>query len=373
MENSTTPRKEPYIEKDDLAFFNGVIEDFLGQRTTIVMLPFSLKSIEGFEGDDMWNELKKQAVIYYRDVKEELPSNSKPQDYNRVGAASISGYEGIVNMAERITSIVDEVVEEEEEIKVFDNAFDKIVLPKGFKEKIIEVTSQLKESKKIFEEWGLNDKIKKGKGVNLLFSGESGTGKTYCGEVIAEYLGTKAEIISVSDIEDKYVGQSERNVSGIFKRLKGGSVVLILDEVDSWLSSRSGSKQHHENKLTNQFLIELERHNGIVVMTTNRPVKLDKALQRRIDLNMHFPFPNQEARKKIWEYIIPEKMPKDGEIDFDKISEARLNGGNIKNAILTAARKMVIKDVKLTTDIILESVKEEVAEIEQVANSKDHS
>jgi SpoVK/Ycf46/Vps4 family AAA+-type ATPase len=372
MENpeDTQEIQAPYIEKDDLAFYNGEIRDFLGKKIAVSMMPFSLKSLEGVEGKEVWSELTRQAVIHLRDITEELPSNAKPQDYERVGAASYIGYQGILNIADRVSSKEEEP---EVEVEVFDNAFDKIVLPKGFKEKIIEVTSQLKDGKKIFEEWGLNEKIKKGRGVNLLFSGESGTGKTYCGEIIADYLGTKAEIISVSDIEDKYVGQSERNVSGIFKKLKGGSVVLILDEVDSWLSSRSGSKQHHENKLTNQFLIELERHNGIVVMTTNRPVKLDKALQRRIDLNMNFPFPDVSARKKIWEYIIPEKMPKDGDIDFSKVALFKLNGGNIKNALLTAARKMVISNSKLSTDLLVKSIQEEMSEIDQVANSKDHS
>jgi SpoVK/Ycf46/Vps4 family AAA+-type ATPase len=121
------------------------------------------------------------------------------------------------------------------------------------------------------------------------------------------------------------------------------------------------------------MLIELERHNGICIMTTNRPIKLDKALQRRIDLCLDFPNPDRDAKKRIWEYIIPDKLPKE-DIDYDKLSEFELNGGGIKNALMSAARKMIVEGIKkLDTNLLIKSITEELAEIEVVSNGRDHS
>lgn len=362
------------INKSDLGFFNGTIRKRVedgrtnyNKEYTVTCMPFDYTLLP--DGERKWDYLKDLAVEHLKTTGE-LPTFAQEQDYERCGTATYLPYSKLNTIASMLENVDGE---EEYEIKLFDNAFDKIILPNGYKERIIETVAQLKDSKKIFEEWGLEEKIKKGKGVNLLFSGDSGTGKTYCGEVIADYLGVKAEVVSVADIEDKYVGQSERNISNLFKSLKGGNKVLIIDEADSFLMSRAELRQSYENKLTNQFLIELERHNGICVMTTNRPVKLDKALARRIDINLNFPFPNKEARKEIWKYIIPEKMPKE-DIDYDKIAEIKISGGIIKNAILACARKMVTHNIKkLNTDLILQAAGEELIELENDAKNKDYS
>lgn len=206
-----------------------------------------------------------------------------------------------------------------------------------------------------------------------MFSGASGTGKTYCGEIVAEYLGFKPILVSVATIESKWLGESEQNVSRLFNSINSKKEVLILDEIDSFLTSRGEAKHHHDNKLTNQFLIELERHNGVCVMTTNRPVKLDKALQRRIDLVLDFPQPSLKARYKIWEWIIPDEMPKE-KIDFGRLAEKPINGGIIRNSLMSAARKMITRGMKkLTTELLIECINEDASEIDHLNNGKDHA
>jgi len=374
---SKESKEAEYVSKLDiprsrLTFFFGSIKkkETFSDSHNIVAMPFDFTEIEDLEGDKKWDRLTQMAVNYLKETGE-LPTFAQEQDYERTGACSYVPYHIFYTTAKLIEAKKED--EKPKEIKVFNNAFDKIVLPEGFKEKIIETVAQLKDSKKLFEEWGLGEKIKRGRGVNLLFSGQSGTGKTYCGEIIAEYLGTTFEIVSAADIEDMYVGNSEKNVKRIFDSLKGNNKVLIIDEADSFLISRGERKQNHENTLTNQMLIELERHNGICIMTTNRPIKLDKALQRRIDLCLDFPNPDRYAKKRIWEYIIPDKLPK-GDIDYDKLAEFELNGGGIKNALMSAARKMIVEGIKkLDTNLLIKSITEELAEIEVVSNGRDHS
>lgn len=357
------------IPRERLCFYFGNLRKKDGYESHVVNgMPFDLDEID--DGDKRWDQLKDLAVAYLRDDLKELPSYAKEQDYERYGG---SGYQGLTTMQSWYDTLQSQESGAITIDKTFDNAFDKIILPDGFREKIIETVTQLKEKKKIFDDWGLGEKIRKGKGVNLLFSGQSGTGKTYAGEIIAEYLGFEADVVSVATLESKWVGESEKNVSNIFKSLGGSKKVLILDEADSFLSARGGHDVVHQAKLTNQFLIELERHEGVVVMTTNRPVALDKALSRRIDLVLDFPAPGPKAREAIWRYMIPEKMPTD-KIDFEELAKVELNGGEIKNAVLAAARRTITQDKKnVEHAMLLAAAQEEHAERKVLHEGKDHS
>jgi hypothetical protein len=66
-------------------------------------------------------------------------------------------------------------------------------------------------------------------------------------------------------------------------------------------------------------------------------------------------------------------MPKDGEIDYEKIASFELNGGQIKNAILSAARKMVATKTKLSTELIVTAATEEKRDAEKLLKGEDHS
>jgi len=305
------------INPDNLAFYWGTLKkkETFGDSHLVNSMPFDLSDIENLGDEKQWEKLESLAFHYLVETGE-LPSFAKEQDYERTGGCSFAKLNYFTNVLNIIESKDDN--DEKFEMTVDEGAFEKIILPQEFKQRIIETIIQLKEYDLIFEKWGFGEKIKKGKGVNLLFSGESGTGKTYAGEIIAEYINAPSELVSVASIESKWVGESEKNISMLFKSLKKGNKVLILDEVDSFLTSRSSNNDSspHYNKLTNQFLVELERHDGICVMTTNRPVKLDKALARRIDVVLDFPFPNEEARERIWKHHIPAKAPIKGDIDF---------------------------------------------------------
>ena len=313
------------------------------------------------------NDLLEIAVRFLISTKE-LPSTALFQDYCiDYRTLYSSSYKVTVDMYNQLKSMGCD-----EPIIMDDDAFKDIILPNGMSNKIREVVSQLRSSEKIFEEWGLGEKIKKGKGVNILLTGPSGTGKTYCGEIIAKYLGVEPNIQSVASIESKWVGESEKNISNLFKLLSSNkSSVMILDEADSWLTSRGDHNVLHGSKMTNQFLMELERHNGVCIMTTNRPVKLDRAVERRIDLVLEIPRPTKETREKIWRHMIPKKLPTD-KIYYGQLSELDLTGGDIKNALLSAVRKTVFnKEDKVSFLNIFGCAEEETKNI--IDDGKDYS
>jgi SpoVK/Ycf46/Vps4 family AAA+-type ATPase len=360
------------INPDNLCFYVSTVskKESFG-KNKMVWMPFDSDIVDGLDGDDVWDKLHEYSVEWLI-IEGVLPTFAKPQDYERSGRAMYRGYQNL----SAFHQLAGEVQTGDDfKMTIDEGVFEKIIIPKEFKQKIIEAITQLKEYDLIFKKWGFGEKIKKGKGVNLMFSGASGTGKTYCGEIIADYIGAPYELVSVASIESKWVGESEKNISNIFKSLDKGNKVLILDEVDSFLTSRQSHSQAspHYNKLTNQFLVELERHNGICVMTTNRPIMLDKALQRRIDVVLDFPFPDREARERIWKHHIPDKAPVDKDVDYKKIAEVKLNGGQIKNAILEAARKAALGDKKITEKMLIDSANNELAEANTLLKGKDHS
>ncbi len=111
-----------------------------------------------------------------------------------------------------------------------------------------------------------------------------------------------------------YVGESEKNVRGIFDKyyeIRDKSKVepiLLLNEADQFLSSRttssgSGSEKMH-NQMQNIFLEQIERFDGILIATTNLLESLDKAFSRRFNYKIEFKKPNFEERKELWEKLL---------------------------------------------------------------------
>lgn len=96
------------------------------------------------------------------------------------------------------------------------------------------------------------------------------------------------------------------------------------------------------------MLQELERYEGVIILTTNMDVLLDPALERRIALKIKFEAPEQALQAEIWKAHIPESITLSGDIDFKLLAKRYdFPGGNIKNSVLNAIRK--ISSEKRTT------------------------
>ena len=86
------------------------------------------------------------------------------------------------------------------------------------------------------------------------------------------------------------------------------------------------------------LLQEVERFDGIIIMTTNLEANIDRAFERRILFKIEFPSPEAAERERIWQTLIPQKTPVDESLDFEFLAERyELTGGQIKNAIVRAA------------------------------------
>ncbi len=99
----------------------------------------------------------------------------------------------------------------------------------------------------------------------------------------------------------------------------------------------------------NTLLTEIEKFEGVCILATNRIETLDEALERRISLIVEFPEPTHPQRQQIWKKLIPKKMPLEKDVVVEKLADHKLTGGQIKNAVLQAARLALATDAKTVT------------------------
>ncbi len=216
--------------------------------------------------------------------------------------------------------------------------WDDIVLLPDKKDQLREVCNYVKNYPTIYESWGF-DKHSRSRGLNVLFSGPSGTGKTMAAEIIAGELGLDMYKIDLSMVVSKYIGETEKNLNRIFKDAEDTNAVLFFDEADALFGKRSEVKDAHDryaNIEINYLLQKMEEHEGIVVLASNMQKNMDEAFIRRMNFIVEFPFPNDAYRLEIWKKIFPKMAPL-GKIDFESLSKLQISGGNIKNITLTAA------------------------------------
>jgi hypothetical protein len=220
-------------------------------------------------------------------------------------------------------------------------SWDDIVLPEDNIAQMRELCQQAQHRHTVYGEWGFDRKLSLGKGLNALFSGPPGTGKTMAAEVIANELQLDLYRIDLSQVVSKYIGETEKNLHQIFQESQGGNAILFFDEADALFGKRSEVKDAHDryaNIEVGYLLQKMEEHEGVAILATNLSQHIDEAFLRRMHFIIEFPFPDQEYRKRIWQVMFPREAPLSQEVDFESLArEIKLPGGNIKNIALAAA------------------------------------
>ena len=199
-----------------------------------------------------------------------------------------------------------------------------------------------KNHSKVMHEWGFARHLATGKGLCILFDGVPGTGKTFAAEVIANELHRPLQRVDMSNLVSKWVGETGENIVKLFAAARTNQSILLLDEADALLSKRtaqtSKSTDRYANMEINIILQEIERYDGITILTTNLGQSLDEALERRIQYRITFKEPGVSERQKLWCSLIAPEAPVEPNINYFKLArDYELCGGHIKNAILHAA------------------------------------
>jgi SpoVK/Ycf46/Vps4 family AAA+-type ATPase len=180
-----------------------------------------------------------------------------------------------------------------------------------------------------------------GKGLNVLFAGDSGTGKTMAAEIIATDLGLELYKVDLSTLVSKYIGETEKNLDRIFTAAREANAILFFDEADAIFGKRSEVKDAHDryaNIEVGYLLQKMEEYDGVVILATNLKKNIDDAFVRRLHMTIDFPFPEEEDRMRIWQKVFPPEAPLDPDVDLRFLArQFKVTGGNIRNIALLAA------------------------------------
>ena len=217
--------------------------------------------------------------------------------------------------------------------------WDDIVLPADELRQLHAVAAHISHRGTVYSDWGFDDRFNLGTGLNVLFSGPSGTGKTMAAEILANEAGLDLFKIDLASVVSKYIGETEKHLKRIFDEAEHSDALLFFDEADALFGERSEVSDSHDryaNVEVSYLLQRMEEHDGTVIMTTNLEENIDDAFRRRINRTVEFPRPDQASRYAIWQSIFPEDTPV-GDLDYEFLSSFDLTGGNVENVALTAA------------------------------------
>lgn len=252
--------------------------------------------------------------------------------------------------------------------------WQQLVLPPEQKSLLQQITDQVGYRNRVYEDWGFRQQMNRGLGINALFAGESGTGKTMAAEVIANVLELDLYRIDLSAVVSKYIGETEKNLRRLFDAAEDSGAIIFFDEADALFGKRSEVKDSHDryaNIEINYLLQRMETYRGLAILATNMKSALDKAFVRRLRFIVDFPFPDVEQRTEIWQKIFPPGSPLEEDFDHRRLARLNLTGGNIHNVAINAAFLAAQENSPITMPLVLSAAKTEFHKLERPARESD--
>ena len=218
-----------------------------------------------------------------------------------------------------------------------DTALEDMVLSDAVREQL-ELICQAALHSDQLAAWGLP---RQREGVTAVFHGPSGTGKTMAASAIAHRLGMPLLRADLSQIMDKYVGETEKHLGRLFRSARENHCVLLFDEADSLFGKRAQVSTGHDkyaNLSTSYLLQEMEQYDGIAILSTNLLGNFDDAFLRRLQYIVRFSLPDAGLRETLWRQALPPERCGE-ELPYSLLAQAELSPARI----LAAARGAVIK------------------------------
>ncbi len=191
--------------------------------------------------------------------------------------------------------------------------------------------------------------------MNILLYGPPGTGKTEFVKYLGAELGRRVEVVRGSDILNKYVGESEKNIARAFRCAEAEHAILFFDEIDGLLQDRSNAARSWEVTQVNELLQQMENFNGIMVAATNFSRNLDPATMRRFTFKLEFGYLDDDGKKLFFERMFKAKLTDE---EFAALRELRnLAPGDFR----TVRQEMFYLGDCLDNEDYIEALKEECA------------
>ncbi|BCH34313.1 ATPase [Mesorhizobium sp. L-8-10] len=245
--------------------------------------------------------------------------------------------------------------------------WDDMVMPAEILHDLHAVTAQVRHRSLVYVKHGFAKKLVRGRGVSVLLSGPSGTGKTMAAEVIAGELELDLFRIDLSGVVSKYIGETEKNLKAVFDAAEASGAVLFFDEADALFGKRSEVKDSHDryaNIEVSYLLQRMESYGGLAILATNMKGHLDSAFLRRLRFAIDIPFPDAALRRAIWMKAFPEETPK-AALDFDALARLDIAGGNIAVIAVNAAFLAAAEGVPLAMRHVARAARAEFRKLDK--------
>jgi hypothetical protein len=242
-------------------------------------------------------------------------------------------------------------------------AWDDLVVPPSVREELELARVWVRHQRQVLDQWGFGRRVATGRGLTMLFGGPPGTGKTMAAQVLAGALALDLYRVDLSRVVNKYIGETEKNLSRLFDEAQASGAVLFFDEADALFGKRSEVKDAHDryaNLEIGYLLQRMEEYEGVTILASNRARDMDEAFTRRFQFIIDFPMPDEAHRLKIWQGMVPSEAERDGTLDLATLAKRfETSGGEIKNAVLAGAFLAAGAQVPLRTEHLIRAVRRE--------------
>ena len=216
------------------------------------------------------------------------------------------------------------------QVEFKDNAFDTLVLKPSTKHM---VRALVEHAGSTFQDiiYG------KGGGCIFLLHGPPGTGKTLTAESLAEVLHRPLYSCSVGELGTT-PEKLEVSLRNILEMATLWNAVILIDEADIFLESRTDDADIDRNAMVAIFLRLLEYHQGVLFLTTNRVRSFDRAFHSRISVAIEYPALSISERKQVWNNLLGAAMIdiEKYNLDINSLAQHDVNGRQIKTSIRLA-------------------------------------
>lgn len=213
-----------------------------------------------------------------------------------------------------------------------------LVLPAAQTRQFHEIRNAMRMLTEVHYGWG-TARVWNEAGLAVLFCGPPGTGKTMAAEALAGELDLDLYRIDLSQVVNKYVGETEKNLRRVFDAAEASDTILFFDEADALFGKRTDVREAHDRfaNIEVSYLLErMERFKGLAILATNRRKDLDEAFMRRLRYVVEFPMPGEKERERIWRAAIPARVD-GGTLDFRFLArQFAFSGGHIRSVIFNA-------------------------------------
>jgi SpoVK/Ycf46/Vps4 family AAA+-type ATPase len=212
--------------------------------------------------------------------------------------------------------------------------------------------------------WGLS-RIEPNAGRCVLnFYGPPGTGKTITAGAIARRLNRPLFRVDYSAVVSKYLGDTAKHIVRAFRTAAEEGAVLFFDEADSLVSKRVASGESCStsiNQNRNTLMAELDRFNGVAILTTNLFQNYDPAMLRRSSRHVEFRLPDWQQREALLRLHLPNGDRVAADLRTLAMASRGLSGGDIRNVCLNAIyaasmdpdpAQWIVRDAHLRAEIV---------------------